>query len=182
MAEQLYLGMKFYELITIVALVLGPVSAVAIQLASERRRKIRELQSQTMRMLVSTRHMPSDAAYSTAINMIPLDFNKNKKVMAAWKDYIATITYRASPENIDEHNRQIISKQTALIFEIMKLLGYELSETDIQTSAYAAGGFIARDNLMLEGWRAWPRIAASLEAQTAILAPSADGPPAQEGQ
>jgi len=107
--------------------------------------------------------MPSDPVYSTAINMIPIDFNKCKLVMAAHKAYIECITYIASPDNVETHNQQIISKQTKLIFEMARELGYDLPETDIQTSAYAAGGFIARDNLMLDSWRAWPRIAAALE-------------------
>jgi hypothetical protein len=163
--EELYLGMKLYELVTIAAILVGPLAAVSIQLFSESRRRTREQQTQTMRMLVSTRHMPSDPAYSTAINMIPIDFNRNRKVMAAWNVYIETIMFQPSTENAAAHDKKIITKQTKLIFEIMKCLGYNLSETDIQTSAYAAGGFIARDNIMIDAWRAWPRIAEALENQ-----------------
>jgi len=115
--------------------------------------------------------MPSDPAYSTAINMIPIDFNRNRKVMAAWKTYIETIMFQPSAENAASHETKIYTNQTKLIFEIMKCLGYDLSETDIQTSAYAAGGFVARDNLMMDAWRAWPRIANALEAQTDIITP-----------
>ena len=167
--EQLYWGLKIYELITIVAILVGPVVAVAIQLLAEARRQKKEQQTNTMRMLVSTRHMPSDAAYSTAINMIPIDFNDNQKVMAAWNTYIETIKFQPTAENVSVHEKKIVTKQTKLIFEIMKSLGYNLPETDIETTPYAAGGWVARDNLFLEGWRAWPRIADALEAQTKLI-------------
>jgi hypothetical protein len=170
--EQIILGLKLYELVTIVAIVVGPIVAVVIQLLAEARRQKREQQTQTMRMLVSTRHMPSDPAYSTAINMIPIDFNGNSKVMAAWNTYIETINFRPTNENAATHDKKIVTKQTKLIFEIMKSLGYDLPETDIESTPYAAGGFIARDNLMLDAWRAWPRIADALEDQIRLI----DGP------
>jgi len=52
--EKLYMGMQLYELITIAAILIGPLAAVAIQLTSETRRRTKEQQTQTMRMLVST--------------------------------------------------------------------------------------------------------------------------------
>ena len=178
--EHLTLGLKLYELVTIVAIVVGPIMAVALQLLAEARRQKREQQTQTMRMLASTRHMPSDPAYSTAINMIPIDFNRNQKVMAAWSTYIETIKFQPTEENVANHEKKIVTKQTKLIFEIMNSLGYNLPETDIETTPYAAGGFIARDNLMLDAWRAWPRIADSLEAQTQLIDGSQNGDPTGE--
>jgi hypothetical protein len=117
-------------------------------------------------MMASARHLPADPSYSTAINMIPIDFNRVQKVMTAHRAYIETITYQAAPENAEAHLKQVFAKQTKLLFEMAKHLHYDLPETDIQTSAYAARGFIERDNLMLEGWRAWQRIASALEAQS----------------
>ena len=165
MNNQLWWGMKLYELLTIIAILLGPIIAVAITLINEARRRRREQQTQTMRMLVSTRHLAGDPAYTTAINMIPIDFNRQKKIMLAWQAYIDEIRYRSAPENVEEHNKQIITKQTKLIFEVMRHLGYSLSETDIQATAYAAGGFVERDNLMIRAWHSWTRIADALENQ-----------------
>jgi hypothetical protein len=165
--EPLYLGLKFYELLTLIGIIIGPITAVCITLWIEARRRTRDQQVQTLRMLVATRHLAGDANYSTAINMIPLDFNQQPKIMTAWTAYIGAISYRPTEENAQTHLTQILSKQTKLIFEIMKHLGYTLSETDLQTSAYAAGGMIERDNLMIDAWRSWPRIAAALESQVA---------------
>ena len=159
--------MKPYEVITLLAILVGPVLAVLVQLAAERRKHTKDQQTATFRMMIGVRHLPADPAYSTAINMIPVDFNRVSRVMAAHKAYIESITYNVSPDNAETHLKQVLSKQTKLIFEMARHLGYNLPETDIQTNAYAAGGFIARDNLMLEAWKAWPRIAAALEGQIA---------------
>jgi hypothetical protein len=175
--ETLYLGLKLYELLTLLAIVLGPVMAVILQLTSERRRRKREMQTQTMRMLVSTRHLAGDPNYTTAINMIPIDFNNNRKIMDAWNAYIDAIMFKPSPGDEEAHNKNVISKQTYLIFLILSYLGYDLPETKIQNTAYAAGGYIQRDNLMINGWLAWPRIAEALEAQNRAMIP----PPSKSG-
>ncbi len=165
----LYWGLQIYEWLTLIAILVGPVVAVTITLATEARRRTREQQTQTLRMLLSTRHLPSDPAYSTAINMIPVDFNRELGVMTAWNNYITTIRIRPTPEGVDAHQQDIITKQTKLIFQMTKSLDYKLDETDIQSTAYAAEGFINRDNLMLDAWRAWPRIAEALETQTQLI-------------
>ena len=86
--------------------------------------------------------------------------------MDAHKSYIEAIRYQVASENAQAHYQQVVAKQTNLIFEMAKHLKYDLPETVIQTTAYASNGFIERDNLMLDGWRAWLRIAAALETQT----------------
>jgi hypothetical protein len=156
------------------------VIAVLISLWLEGRRRKREQQIQIMRALLSTRHLAADPAYTVAINMIPVEFNGNRRIMEAWRTYLDAVRYRPSPENAESHLKDVFAKQTKLIFEIMRDLGFELPETDIQNLAYAAGGFIERDNITLEAWRAWPRIAAALEAQTKFLTASAR--PKSEGQ
>lgn len=154
------------ELITVAAILAGPIFAVMVQINAERRKQLRDAQTTTFRMLAGTRHLPSDPAYSTAINMTPIDFNRVPKVISAYNAYIEAIRYRVAPENEVEHEKQVLGKQTKLLFEMSKHLGYDLPETEIQANPYAADGFVTRDNLFLEGWRAWPRIAKALEAQT----------------
>jgi len=107
--------------------------------------------------------------------MIPVDFNKQRPIMAAWHAYIESIRFQPSATNVEESYKQAVSKQTKLIFEIMKFLGYRISETDIQATAYAAGGFIERDNIMIRAWQAWPRIADALELQVESPDPNVDG-------
>lgn len=154
------------EIITLIAILVGPILAVVVQLSAEKRKHTRDQQTATMRMLASTRHLPSDPAYSTAINLIPIDFNGLGPVIQAHRDYIEAISHVPTEENRARHDEKMLTKQTKLIFAMARHLGLDLPETDIQTAAYAAGGFIQRDNLMLDGWAAWPRIAKALERQT----------------
>lgn len=154
------------EVITVSAILAGPILAVVVQIYAEKRKLLRDAQTMTFRMLAGTRHLPSDPAYSTAINMTPLDFNKVPRVMSAYNAYIEAIRYKSAPENAAQHEIQVMGKQTKLIFEMSKHLGYDLPETEIQANPYAADGFITRDNIMLDAWRSWPRIAQSLEMQT----------------
>ncbi|MHA6722987.1 DUF6680 family protein [Sphingomonas sp. RS2018] len=158
--------MTNFEVITLIAILVGPIFAVLVQIFAERRKNTKDQRTTTFRMMVSVRHLPADPAYSTAINMIPIDFNGVPAVMAAHRTYIDAIRYQVSAENVQVHLNQVMANQTKLIFEMAKHLGYRLPETEIQTTAYAAQGFIERDNLMLDGWRAWQRIAAALESQS----------------
>lgn len=159
--------MKIYEFVTLLGLFVGPVIAVVITLWSQNRSNVRERQTQTLRMLLNTRHLPADPAYSVAINMVPIEFNRQAGIMAAWSSYIAAVRYRASEENTSAHDQEINTKQTQLIFEISKHLGYRLSETEIQSSAYASQGFVNREQLSLQAQVAWIRIANALEGQNA---------------
>ncbi len=168
--EPLFLGLKFYELLTLVAIIVGPIVAVGITVATESKRQLKNQQTQTLRTLLSTRHLPSDPAYSTAINLIPVDFNGVKPVMSAWQNYIEKIRFTPVQGSERSHEKEILNKQTKLIFAMMQCLGYRLAESDIDISAYAAQGFITRDNLHLEALAAWPRIATTLEAQTKWIA------------
>lgn len=157
--------------INFLAIFLGPLLAVGITLWHDARRRTKEQQTQTLRMLLSTRHLPSDPAYSTAINLIPIDFNKVTNVMSAWNTYMEKIRVAVVPDAEFAQSQEILSKQTKLIFAMTQHLSYKLSESDISITAYAANGFITRDNMWLNALAAWPRIADTLEKQTAAIIP-----------
>ena len=181
--EALFLGLKLAEWITLLAILIGPMAAVLITEFNSKSRRLKEQQHQTFRTLMSTRHLPSDANYSTAINMIPVDFSGNKQIYRAWQEYIATITFSPKDEEKEKHHQVVVTKQTVLIDVIAKFLGYEISQTDIQNSAYAAGGFIARDNMTLDAMNAWVRIANALEYQNQALIDNRDhGDSGNEGE
>ncbi len=175
--DHLYLGWKALDLATLVALIAGPVVAVVITLWREDRRHRRQQQIQTMRMLVSTRHLAGDPAYSQAINLIPIEFNRQAAIMKAWREYIEVVRFNPLPDNEQRHLALTVSKQTALVFVVLQYLGYGLSETDIQTSAYAAGGLIERDNLAIDAQRAWRDIATALQTQNRLTAAMINPPP-----
>jgi hypothetical protein len=173
--EILYWGLKFSELVTLIGIIVGPIVAVAMTLVIEAKRRQHDSKIQIMRMILNTRHLPADPSYNAAINLIPVEFNRDKTVMDAWKDYISHVRFKPSDENKNEHNTLSLAKQTTMIFRLMKNLKFNLSETEIQTSAYASEGSIIRDNLYLDSLHANVRIANALEHQTIAVQNSLKG-------
>ena len=163
------LGLQPYEWLTLAGILIGPIIAVVLTLGVEARRRSNDQKVQVLRMLLSTRHLPGDAAYSLAINLIPVEFNKSAAVMHAWNDYIGAVQFQPSPENMDRVLQNSSAKQTRLIYEIARSLGFNLAETDIQTSAYASEGWVKREALILDGHAAWREIADALKVQTSIM-------------
>lgn len=161
-------GLKLYELLTLVGIIIGPISAVAISLCFEQRKRTREARTQILRMLINTRGMPSDPAYSIAINLIPVEFNGHKAVMQAWRNYIESVRYDPSPENAAAHDQKLNANQVSMIYQIMKSLNLGLSESDIQTEGYLARGFTNRDNLYLDSLRAMREIADAATRSAAV--------------
>lgn len=162
--EIIFLGLKLYELLTLIGIFLGPLIAVGITLWTESRRQKREGQIQVMRMLLNTRHLVGDPMYSVAINLVPVEFNSSKNVVQAWKEYIDSARYKPSDENVQQHAQLLLAKQTTLIFRVMQSLGFQLSESDIQTNRYASNALIERDALYLDSLRAMREIANSLKS------------------
>src|SRR5258706_13124308 len=107
--------------------------------------------------------MAGDANWSMAINSVPIVFSKDEQVMAAWRSFLQAVRYKASAGNEEAANRDYAAKATTLIYRIAKKLKFDITENDIQNEAYYAVGLVERDNLMLEAFRALPRIAARQE-------------------
>lgn len=161
--------MTTYEFVMLLAVFLSPIVAVIITLIIEERRKTKESKLVVVRLLMHTRHLPSDPMYSAAINLIPIEFHKNSKVMDAYNKYIDSVRYSPSPENLESHIQGTFAYQTKLIFEVLKDSGFDIPETTLQTTAYASIGFVERDTIYLDSLRATKEIAATLKEQTRIL-------------
>ncbi len=100
--------------IEITALVAGPVIAVGLTLWREQARQDREQKLTIMRQLLLTRNSAEDPAFTAAIRLIPIEYGKVGKVMAAWENFEhAAGQQQASKQLIDE-----------LIKEMMLHLGY----------------------------------------------------------
>ena len=151
--------------LTLAAIFMSPIAAVAISLVFESRRRKRDGRMLILRQILITRHLPGDPSYSAAINLVPAEFNDNANVMGAYKTYQVAINSAASDqlEVIARLNMSVRAAQTKLIFAMMRSLKLKASEADIPLEAYAAKGMIERDNLYLESLRSQKRIADALE-------------------
>lgn len=157
--------------LTLLAIVVGPLVAVGITLWVEGTRRRRDSRVIVLRQLMATRHLPSDPMYSTAVNLIPVEFNDEPEVMSAYKAYQEAIRVRVSDD--ENENAQaiqvLVSKQTKMIYAIMRSLGLRASEADLPVEAYAARAMTERDALYLASLQGTVRIADALEEQTRML-------------
>jgi hypothetical protein len=102
--------MKLNDCLTLGAIVVGPTFAVAITLFIEKTRRTTERRLDIMRMLLATRHMPADAQYYMAINLIPAEFNDRPDVMKAWRRYHEQGRERVDPSQERDHQDRVTVK------------------------------------------------------------------------
>lgn len=196
-AQTLLWGLTVSDAIT--SILVPVVVAVLTVLILQEHVQKKERRTQILRMLLATRHTPADAAFNASINLIPVEFNRAKDVMAAWSAYIQQVRYTPVPEDQSVHQQQMLTKQTKLIAAIMKKLGMTYSEADLQVDGYISNGFVWRDNLYLDSLKAqrdaaeaMKGVAEALRVQTGLLhaqltgvpstpLPGAPGPPAATG-
>jgi len=162
-------GLQPYEWLTLLAIVVGPVVAVILTLITEAQRRSREQRLEIFRTIITTRHLPGDARYSSSINLVPVEYNGSRRVLDAYNAYIEETRFRAQPGDEEKKYRVLASRQAKLIYEMANDLGFKLRESDLEIQAYAADGFIQRDNMVLDALRAIREVAEVLKVQTRIL-------------
>src|SRR3546814_1173640 len=89
------------EILTLIAVIVGPIVAVVITLWVDGRRRDREQKIIVLRLLLATRHIPADPSFLTAINLIPVEFNARRDVMQAYNEFIEATRQRADGVNDD---------------------------------------------------------------------------------
>lgn len=163
------LGLQPNEWLTLAAIVIGPIVAVGLTLVFEKVRRSREQRLEIFRTIMTTRHLPGDARYSNSINLIPVEFNKNRAVLDAYNAYIEETRFKPQQGDEEKKFRLLVSKQTKLIAAMAKDLGFKLKESDLEVQAYAADGFIQRDNMVLDALQAIREVAEVLKVQTRMM-------------
>jgi hypothetical protein len=185
-SQAIFLGITLKDAITAILI---PIVAVMTTLLLQDLQQKRERRMQILRMLMSTRHLPADPHYNAAINLIPVEFNKERAIMAAWRAYIEQVRFRPARENQQAHEQQNAVKQTKLITAIMRKMGLKHSEAEVQSDAYASSGFVWRDDLYLDSLKAqrdaanaMKEVAGAMKAQAALLFQQATScPPPNQG-
>jgi hypothetical protein len=164
--------MKLYEWLTLFAIVVGPIIAVAITLWIEDRRKRQDAKLLILRMLLTTRDLPSDPGFQVGIKLVPVEFNDCDEVLAAHREFLSASSVDIEGKT-EEQVRTITSntsiKLTRLIFEMTKAAGLNIRETDIQSGTFGTRGFVLRELLLQDSQRAMRDIANILLAQTRLM-------------
>jgi Zn-dependent membrane protease YugP len=153
-AHPVLFGLKLYELLTLVGIVIGPIVAVVITLITERWRKTHDSQMRLLQALLTTRITPANDQWSMAVNMVPIEFRHHKEVIERWKDYV-------SIDDVESNGRRIVLKQNAMIHAAAVAMKIKITEGDLQDTAYYSKGSTDRDELVLKALSAFPQIAQS---------------------
>ena len=171
--ETTFLGLKLYELLTLLGIIIGPIAAVMISLWIEERRKKNEAKLITLRLLLTTRDLPSDPTYQVAVKLVPVEFNDSPAVLVAHREFLEAAN--ASTDGRSDDEIKAISDRTSvklvrLLYEMSQAAGLKLRETDIQTGAFGTRGFFYRDALLQDSQRAMRDVANILWMQTRMMA------------
>ena len=132
--------------VTIVAIVVGPVVAVRLTLQSDEAREKLRRKYQTFHALMRTRRVALSADHVTALNVIQTEFHDDEKIVAAHTKYIEKlgelVTSETSP---DAHKRIFEDRDDAfneMMFEIGRHLGFSLDKRELSKYSYAPQGWV----------------------------------------
>jgi hypothetical protein len=119
--------LKVSEVLTIIALLFGPVMAVIITLWHQKRARRLEAKERLFSTLMAHRKSnPPTADWATALNLIDVVFEGNRQVVEKWHEAYAISLQR--PWNQERWNHSYIE----LLSEMGDVLGYRrLQQTDI---------------------------------------------------
>ncbi len=134
------------EILTIVAILVGPIAAVQITQLLERRRQRKGVKEQIFKTLMRTRASGVHPDRVEALNMIDVAFHgtnkRDQKVVATWKRYLDALN---SPEDTT-----ILQRRYDVFFELLGNLsdavGYRFSEKELQKSSYIPQAHVDADH------------------------------------
>lgn len=132
------------ELLTIIAIIVGPIAAIQADKYLERRRDEKERRLRVFRTLMLTRGSVLSPAHVEALNSIDLEFcsddTKDRSVRDAWKQYLDQLAHHPGEKASDDEQKRWREKNeellTELLFAMAKAVGYDFDKTHIKRTAY----------------------------------------------
>lgn len=140
------------SLLTITAIIAGPILAVQIQKLIERLTKRKQAKEAIFKVLMSTRGARLSPDHVRALNMIDLEFygrkKKNKRVVHAWRFYLDQLAtcpkdtqapdYKVKLETWSDKSIDVFNN---MLFEMANSLGYDFDKVLLKRGAYFPTGY-----------------------------------------
>lgn len=124
------------EVLTLIAIVLGPVVAVQVSQYLERNRQKRASREQVFKTLMRTRASRLSPARIEALNMIDVEFHgggkQDKAVVDAWKLYMNSLQACSASSGPDQRNDLYLD----LLCKMGCSLGYRMDKAHIGSTCY----------------------------------------------
>lgn len=138
-------GIDWMAVATIVAVLVGPIIAVWVTRYFDDRKEVRARRMDIFRTLMRTRKMPIHFDHVGALSLVEIEFAKDGKVIAAWKDYLKNLGERLPPEADNDTQNAFFKKRdsllTKLIYEISQVLKFKVEQLDILEGNYIPQGW-----------------------------------------
>lgn len=150
--------MKLTDILTIAAIIIGPIMALAIQRELDKKREKDKGQREIFRTIWATRMFPARLNYRhvEALNMVGLEFEDSQAVLDAWKEYLDFLN-RKEPEAeaarqqfYNERNTKFID----LIFALSRKLRYKFTRLEVEKLTYspvAHGTWAEQETILRQG-------------------------------
>lgn len=125
--ESMDMTLKLVDVLTIVALITGPIVAVLITLwHQDRKQKVDARQRLFITLMAHRKSFPISRDWAQALNLIDVVFSGHPKVVAAWHSFYDYIHVKPMD------NKQFEHRHVELLSEMAQVLGYnDLKQTDI---------------------------------------------------
>lgn len=168
MQETVLFGMRWVDIINLLAIVAGPILAVVVDRFRQGRADAKGRRLAVFRSLMRTRRHRLDPEHVGALNLVDLEFYGRKTVIQAFSDYM---DHLGSPVPTDDDgNGRFVDKRDDLLVKLLYEMGKDLSlqydKHDLKKLAYGPIGWaheqetqqqnMAYLNELLAGKRALP--------------------------
>jgi hypothetical protein len=152
---------QFLGYLTIIAIILGPIMAVVITRWADNRRHLRQRRMAIFRDLMGTRRMRLNVDHVRALNLVEIEFSKEKLVIDMWRDYMENLSQRVDINWPKAQTDQFFDGQEKLLARLLhaiaKSLKFEIDQLDIFKGGYLPQGWSDDDiqqhalrNLLIE--------------------------------
>jgi hypothetical protein len=133
-----WFGISLEGWLTIAAVVLGPILALAAQRVLDNLREKRHRQARLFRELMITRSQRLSPRHVEALNAVPLEFRsagRGKKVFGAWKAYLDHLGTDSNKDPV-AWNREGSELLIELLHEMSRRVGYRFEKLSIEREVY----------------------------------------------
>ncbi len=141
--------MTISDWLVILAIVIAPILAIQIQKFIENKKEIKLRKMQIFRTLMATRATPLYPQHVEALNMIDIEFFKNKKITDAWKLLLDNFdnypqdtkdtNFQAKLNACTEKSKDLLAD---LLFEMARSLNYTFDKVHLKRGAYIPKGHV----------------------------------------
>ncbi len=146
------MNMTTTEILTIIAIILGPIIAVQVDRILAKRRDTRNRKLSIFKTLMATRGSILSFNHVEALNRIDLESQgtKHMKIIRAWKEYFDELcngfTFEQMQSNaipITERRQDLLAN---LLVEMGTALGYDFDKVLVKRNAYTPKGHTEIEN------------------------------------